>query len=121
MIDHPPPSSKKAGQLPAMLDALPGLLACWDPDLRSIPASKACLEYSGLTPGQMVGMRVRDVSGEATYAANGQCVNRAPRGGRPQSGRAVTGSPARPGMARPAASRTSTTTAFSSSSPAALT
>ncbi len=59
----------------AVLDSLPGLVSYWDRDLRNVLANRAYVEHFDLTPESMAGKHVREVLGEAVFAANAPYIH----------------------------------------------
>ena len=51
-------------------DAIPGLIAYWDKDLRCRFANKAYLDWFGRDPGEVVGLTLRELLGERLFAMN---------------------------------------------------
>jgi diguanylate cyclase (GGDEF)-like protein/PAS domain S-box-containing protein len=54
----------------AVADAMPGLVAYWDTNLRCQYANKPYLEWFGKSPEAMRGMDLRELLGERLFAAN---------------------------------------------------
>ncbi len=54
----------------AISDAMPGLVAYWDKNLRCQYANKPYLEWFGKSPEAMLGMDLRELFGERLFAAN---------------------------------------------------
>lgn len=65
-----PPGSDEMPQLRRFIDSLPAMVGYWDHERRNVIANAAYLEYFGLTPGQIRGLHIREVLGEAVYALN---------------------------------------------------
>ncbi len=72
LLDPAPPAVVRA-----VLDALPGLVAYWDRDLRNVLANRAYVEYFGQTAGSIAGMHLRDVLGNVVFTANYPFISRA--------------------------------------------
>src|SRR4051794_5509556 len=53
-----------------LVDHLPALVSFWDAETRNVVANGAYLEWLGLKPSQLHGMRLRDVLGEELHARN---------------------------------------------------
>jgi len=53
-----------------LTDALPGLVAYWDRNLRCTFANRAYVEWFGKTPEQMVGIPMQELFGEALFQKN---------------------------------------------------
>ena len=64
------PGLRSAGEMVALLDQLPAVVAYWDRNARNRFANYAYLEWFGLTPADMRGMHMRDVLGARVYAQN---------------------------------------------------
>lgn len=73
----------------AVLDGLPGMVGCWDRDLRNVVANRAYVEYFGLTPETIAGMHIRDVLGAELYSANQPFIERALAGEQQQFDRTI--------------------------------
>lgn len=56
--------------LKTITDALPGMVAYWDKDLRSRFANKPYLEWFGKPPEAIIGCHMREVLGEQLFALN---------------------------------------------------
>ncbi|OYV00743.1 MAG: hypothetical protein CFE45_07830, partial [Burkholderiales bacterium PBB5] len=54
----------------SVADSIPGLVAFWDRNLRCRFANKAYIEWFGKDPVSMLGSHMREVLGEALFAAN---------------------------------------------------
>ncbi|MFG6462042.1 PAS domain S-box protein [Roseateles sp. DXS20W] len=54
----------------SVTDAIPGLVAYWDKDLRCRFANKAYVEWFGRHPDQLLGTSLRELLGDAVFALN---------------------------------------------------
>ncbi|MEN9479856.1 MAG: hypothetical protein RLZZ298_1251 [Pseudomonadota bacterium] len=59
----------------SITDAMPGLVAYWDKDLRCRFANKAYLEWFGKTPEAMLGITIQELLGEKLFALNQPYIN----------------------------------------------
>jgi two-component system, sensor histidine kinase and response regulator len=64
----------------AVADAVPGMIGYWDAELRCRFSNSAYLEWFGMAPEAMVGMRMQDLLGEDLFARNRPHVEAALRG-----------------------------------------
>lgn len=71
-------------------DAMPGLLAYWNKDLRCTFANKAYLEWFGKSPEQIVGTTMQELLGESLFAANEPYIRAVLHGERQQFERTLT-------------------------------
>jgi len=82
--------SQRGRFIQTITDAMPGLLAHWDKDLRCTFANRSYLEWFGTTPEEMLGGTMRDVLGENAFALNEPYVRGVLAGERQHFERTVT-------------------------------
>ncbi len=68
LLDEQDPRAE-ARRLRVLFDGLPALIGYWDRDLRNVVANEAYVEWFGISPGQMRGMHIRDIVGDADLRA----------------------------------------------------
>jgi PAS domain S-box-containing protein len=61
-------------------DAVPGMIGYWDADLRCRFSNQAYLEWFGITPESMIGMRMQDLAGGEVFTLHRPHVEAALRG-----------------------------------------
>lgn len=61
---------RRGTSLLPILDNLPAMIGYWDINLRNRFANQAYSNWLGITPGQLLGMHIRDVVGEERYRLN---------------------------------------------------
>lgn len=66
----PPPVDELSVQMRAVLDGIPEMVAYWDLDLRNRMANEHYCAWFGIGSGQMQGMHLRELLGEAVFEAN---------------------------------------------------
>jgi len=66
--------------LKSITNAMPGLIAYWDSDLRCRFANKPYLEWFGKTPEAMIGIHIQELLGDQLYATNEPYIQGALRG-----------------------------------------
>lgn len=71
-------------------DAIPGLVAYWDKDLRCRFANKAYEEWFGRRPEELIGVSLRDLLGESVFALNEAYIRGALAGQEQQFERQLT-------------------------------
>lgn len=74
----------------SVTDAIPGLVAYWDKDLRCRFANKAYLAWFGKAPEALLGMHAKDLLNEDLYRANEPYIKAALRGEVQQFERLIT-------------------------------
>ncbi|WP_428503459.1 PAS domain S-box protein [Roseateles sp.] len=74
----------------AITDAIPGLVAYWDKDLRCRFANKAYEDWFGRRPEELLGVSMRELLGEHVFALNSVYINGALAGQEQQFERQLT-------------------------------